>query len=215
MSTTRRRRDQGRDEATRLRHRLGQELRDARLSAGLSQVRAAQVSGLSQSVVSRVERARRGPGLEALAALSAVLGYRLSVKLYPAGSPVRDAAQLRLLERFRARLSPEWRWATEVLVGPSGDLRAWDLRLAGPGTVGIDAETRLHDLQALQRRCEAKGRDSGVDRVVLLVAETHHNSRVLREHREALRSTFPLETRAIMAALRAGKLPPDSGIVVL
>ena len=28
------------------------------------------------------------------------------------------------------------------------------------------------DLQALQRRCEAKARDSGVDRLVLLVAES-------------------------------------------
>ena len=190
-------------------------MRDARLTAGVSQAQVARAAGLSQPAVSRVERALHGPGLEALAVLAAVLGFRLSVKLYPSGSPVRDIAQLRLLERFRERLSADWRWATEVLVGPPGDLRASDVRLAGPGTIGIDAETRLHDLQALQRRCEAKGRDSGVDRVVLLVAETRHNRRVLREHREALRSTFALDTKAVLGALRVGELPVAGGIVVL
>ena len=54
-----------------------------------------------------------------------------------------------------------------------------------------------------------------MDRIVLLLADTRHNRRVLREHREALRSTFPLDTRAVMAALRAGELPSANGIVVL
>lgn len=166
-------------------------------------------------MVSRIAHARGGSGLDALSALAAVLGHRLSVKLYPSGSPVRYAGQLRLLERLRAQLSTEWRWATEVLVGLPGDLRAWDLRLSGPGTVGIDAETRLYDLQALQRRCEAKWRDRSVDRVVLLVADTHHNRSVLREHRDALRSTFPLDTKAVLAVLRAGELPSANGIVGL
>jgi hypothetical protein len=170
---------------------------------------------MSQPVISRIEQAQRGATLETVALLCAALGHRLSVKVYPDGTPVRDAGQLRLLSRLREAIHPAWGWATEVLVGTTGDQRAWDVRLAGSGTVGIDAETRLHDLQALQRRCEAKARDSGVDRIVLLVADTHHNRRVLREQREALRSTFPLDTKAVMAGLRAGKLPVANGIVVL
>lgn len=153
--------------------------------------------------------------IETAALLCAALGLRLSLKVYPESSAVRDSGQLRLIERLRQQAHPTWRWATEVLVGPTGDQRAWDVRLAGPGTVGIDAETRLHDLQALQRRCEAKARDSGVDRVVLLVAETRHNSRILRDHREGLRSTFPLDTRPVLASIRRGTLPSASGIVVL
>lgn len=214
MATTQRARDLGRRNAQRLRQHVATELRDARLSAGVSQQRAARASGLSQSTVSRLEQADGGMTIEAAAALGAALGHRLSVKLYPEGSPVRDAGQLQLIDRLRPRLHRAWRQATEMLVGTRGDLRAWDLFLSGPGTVGIDAETRLHDLQVLQRRCEAKARDSGADRIVLLVADTHHNRRVLREHREALRSTFPLDTRAVSAALRAGRLPSANGIVI-
>lgn len=215
MATVQRTRDIGRREAQRLLQRLGTELRDARLAAGVSQRRLAEASGVSQPVISRIERAERGPTLDAVALLAAALGQRLSVKLFPAGSPVRDAAQLRLIGRFRSRLTTAWGWATEVLVGTAGDQRAWDVFLSGPGAIGIDAETRLHELQALQRRSEAKARDSGVDRLILLVADTHHNRRVLREHREALSSTFPTDTRSIMAALQAGKLPAANGIVVL
>ena len=186
------------------------------LAAGLSQRHVAQVGGSNQSRVSRTERAERMPArVDELAAHCAALGLRLSLKAYPVGSPVRDAAQLRLVERLRGRLGAGFRWRSEALIGGAGDLRAWDVRLDGPGSIGIDAETRLHDIQALQRRCETKWRDSGVDRVVLLVASTRHNRRVLAEHREALRSTFPADTPEILAALRRGRLPGSNGIVVL
>lgn len=216
MSTIQRTRDAGTRNAALLLQRLGTELRDARLSAGLSQERVAAAAGMSQSAVSRVELAQAtGVTILDLARHCSALGLRLTLKTFPAGVPVRDAAQLSLIDRLRPQLHPIWRQSTEMLVGAPGDLRAWDLFLRGTGTIGLDAETRLHDLQALQRRCEAKARDSGVDRIVLLVADTHHNRRVLREHREALRSTFPLDTRAVMATLRVGALPAASGIVLL
>jgi transcriptional regulator with XRE-family HTH domain len=195
---------------------LGSELREARLAAGLSQRHVAGVAGLNQSRVSRTERAERVPArVDELAAHCAALGLRLSLKVYPEGPPVRDIAQLRLLERLRTRLHGSFSWHSEAPVGGPGDLRAWDVCLGGSGTIGVDAETRLHDLQALQRRCETKWRDSAVDRIVLLVASTRHNRRVLAEHREALRSTFPADTTEVMAALRAGRLPSSNGIVIL
>ena len=102
------------------------------------------------------------------------------------------------------------------VAGP-GDLRAWDAVLDGPARIGIDAETRLHDVQQVQRRTELKRRDSGVPhRPVLLVTSTHHNRRVLREHRAALASTFPSDTgrgHGVLCALAAA--PPGNGIVVL
>jgi transcriptional regulator with XRE-family HTH domain len=216
MPTTERIRARGRRNASRVRQRLAEELRDARLAAGVSQRHVAGAAGSSQSHVSRVELAQAaGTLLDELACHCAALGLRLDLRTFPVGSPVRDAGQLRLIERLRAGVSAEFGWATEVLVGPPGDYRAWDVHLTGPGTVGIDAETRLSDIQALQRRIESKARASGVDRVVLLVAGTHHNRRVLRDHRETLRSTVPADTAEVMAALRAGRLPARSGIVVL
>lgn len=146
---------------------------------------------------------------------SAVLGLRLTVKAYPEGSPIRDAGQLRLLERFRARIGDGWAWRSEVPIGGFGDLRAWDVELERGGRVGVDAETRLHDIQALQRRCETKLRDSIAQRLVLLVAATSHNRAALRQYRGALTSTFPLDTAQVMSALDHGELPAANGIVVL
>jgi transcriptional regulator with XRE-family HTH domain len=195
---------------------IAQELRDARLAAGLSQDHVAQAAGLGQSRISRTERGEPPtPRLDELVRHCVALGLRLSVRPYPAGTPVRDAAQLRLLARFRAMLGGSWAWRSEVPVGRDGDLRAWDALLEGPGVVAIDAETRLRDLQALQRRTELKQRDSGVPYVVLLVADTHHNRAVLREYRPALASTFPLDSRAVMGPLRAGRVPSASGIAIV
>ncbi len=195
---------------------LGSELRDVRLAAGVSQCHVARVAGLTQSRISRTERGQRlAPRLDELAQHCAALGLRLSLKAYPYGLPVRDAAQLRLLQRLRSQIGPGLRWRTEVPVGGVGDLRAWDVLLEGDQDIGIDAETRLHDLQALQRRTELKWRDSGVARVVLVVASTRHNRAVIREHRSALASTLPLDTAAIMRALRQGVTPPANGIAII
>jgi transcriptional regulator with XRE-family HTH domain len=187
-----------------------------RLSAGLTQGAVARAAGLSQSHVSRVERGQRvSLGIGELSRHAAALGLRLSVKVYPEGPPVRDAAQLRVIRRLRTDVGEPFSWRTEVLIGGPGDYRAWDVMLDGPGSVGIDVETRLRDMQAIQRRCEAKWRDSGVVRTILVVADTRHNRAVLRDHRAALFSTFPADTSEIRRALRQGRLPERNGIVVI
>lgn len=216
MAASERTRDRGARQARRVQQEIARELRDARLIAGLSQRAVAHGAGTSQSRVSRIERAVQTPaGIAELAGVCSALGLRLSVKMYPEGVHVRDAAQLRLLGRFRVRVCPPFGWGSEVPVAGFGDLRAWDARLDGPGSVGVDAETRLYDIQAVQRRIETKARDSDVDRIVMLVARTQHNMAILRVHRASLLSTFPADTRDVMAALRRGELPERNGIVLL
>jgi transcriptional regulator with XRE-family HTH domain len=196
-------------------HDIAAELREARLATGVSQDHVARVAGLSQSKISRIERAQRTSArVDELAQHCAALGLRLSLKAYPEGEAVRDAGQLRLLQRFREELDGRFGWRSEVPVVGGGDSRAWDVVLDGPGTIGIDAETRLRDVQAVQRRSELKWRDGGLDRLVLLIAATRHNRVVVREHRAALASTFPADTAEVMAALRRGLLPARNGIVV-
>jgi transcriptional regulator with XRE-family HTH domain len=216
MPPAERTRDRGRRIARHVLAELAVELREARLAAGLTQKAVARAAGLSQPQVSRTERSERpNVGLDELARHASALGLRLSVKTYPVGSAVRDAGQLRLIERLRPEIGKPFRWRTEVLVGGPGDYRAWDVRLDGLGSVGIDVETRLRDIQAVQRRSEAKWRDSGVDRVVLVVAGTRGNRAIVREHRGALFSTFPADTREVLAALREGRLPERNGIILL
>jgi hypothetical protein len=83
------------------------------------------------------------------------------------------------------------------------------------GSVAAEAETRLIDLQALERRISLKRRDSGIQVVILLVNDTLSNRRVLRAQREGLRSSFPLDGRQTLGAVRSGRRPTASGIVVL
>jgi hypothetical protein len=136
--------------------------------------------------------------------------------VYPAGTTLRDAGQIRLLGRLHDRLHATWRWGTEVPLPRPGDLRAWDGFLWRPGLrIGVEAESRLRDAQATARRLAVKQRDGGVDHVILLLAETRANSAALQAGREALRPSLPLDTRRILRALARGEDPGASGIVVL
>lgn len=216
MATTERAGDRGRRHGRKIRTSLASERCDARLSAGLSQRDVAKAPGLTQSRISRTELdATPSPRLDEVAAHAAALGLRFWAQTFPEGPAVRDAGQLRLLQRLRAVVSPAFVWRSEVPLGIPGDRRAWDVLLDGPALVAIDAETRLHDVQALQRRSELKLRDSGLPCLVLVVSATHHNAAVLRLHRAALASTFPLATRETLGGLRAGRAPRSNGIAVL
>jgi hypothetical protein len=107
-------------------------------------------------------------------------------------------------------------WRTEVPLPLPGDLRAWDA-VIGPSEAptAIEAETRLADLQAVERRVGLKQRDGGMPRVVILVADTAANRRALAIGRAALRPAYPLDTREVMTALRDGRQPPANGIAIL
>ncbi len=74
---------------------------------------------------------------------------------------------------------------------------------------------RIHDAQAMERRIALKRRDDGNPDVLLLVARSRANREALVVVGPRLRATFPLDSRTILSALRAGRSPGGSGIVVL
>jgi hypothetical protein len=217
MTTSQRRLDRGIEQATHIQDVAGAEIRLSRRGAGVS-IRAAAASvGMSETTFGRIERGRlTNVTVRQLAIGCAAVGLKLAARPYLDGDPIRDAGHARLLERLHRELPPGTLWRTEVAIARRGDPRAWDAqcRLTGV-TVAIEAEMRLSDLQAVDRRIALKRRDSGVEIVILLVADTVGNRRALSAHREALRSSFPLDTRAVLAALRAGRAPTSSGIVVI
>jgi transcriptional regulator with XRE-family HTH domain len=57
---------------------VGDLLRQARLASGLKLVELAEQCGMSQSVLCRIELARRHPGVLTLSAICAKLGIRIS-----------------------------------------------------------------------------------------------------------------------------------------
>lgn len=174
-----------------------------------------QASGLSRSAVERLEAGTRRSTIREFAAYGAAVGLDVRLRAYPAGDPIRDAGQLRLLERFRARLHPGLGWRTEVPLPIEGDRRAWDALIRGDGwVVAVEAETVLDDLQALERRVALKQRDGHMDRVLLVVADTRRNRHALAATPNAL-PAFSRDARRALRALAAGQHPGQSAIVVL
>lgn len=196
--------------------KLGQEARQIRLRAGISQDRLASVSRVSRHWLFLFEHGRLGSAdLRRATIVMAQLGHKLVVTTYPTGEPLRDAGQTTLLERFNARLSPTWQRIAESPMPQTGDLRAWDELLCGAVRIGVEAETRPNDLQLVARAMTTKQRDSRVDRMILLVAGTARNRALIREHVGLVRQTFPLDTRSTLQALAEGRDPGANGVVVL
>lgn len=209
-------RTRGRWRAARTRSELIGGWRELRLAAGLTQATLARASGIARSTYADLERGRTVEvNLMRASIVSAALGQDLSLKLYPFGPPVRDVAHLRLLSLFVDRLSTAWRVTHEAPIPIDGDRRAWDLLLEGPVSIGVEAETRPGDLQALERAIHLKQRDSGVTRVVFVVRGSKRNRLLIRELLPALRMAFPLGTAEVMRALHEGRDPGADGIAVL
>lgn len=172
---------------------------------------------MSHAQFGRIERGRIARvSIDQLSLACSSVGLKLISRAVPGAGPAVDAGQLAVLDRFRAVLpkgTPMW---TEVPLPVPGDLRAWDGLVALEGIrIAIEAETRLGDVQALDRRCQLKLRDGGVEHLILVVSDTAHNREFLDHHRAALRSTFPRDGRQLLPLLRAGRAPAASGILVL
>ena len=217
MATTERAIDRGSRQAHAARAALGEELRRARVQRGLSQGKVGSAAGMSRMQVSRIERAVVAElSISALCRLSAVLGLHLSIKVYPDGDPLRDEGHAALLARAVAKIKCSGRWSREVPLPIPGDLRAWDAILeTDDGRVALEAETRLADLQALQRRLARKKRDDpGVGSVILVVGDTRHNRRILAQHGAMLKTDYPLNEAALLSILEIGLVPPRNGMML-
>lgn len=176
-----------------------------------------RISGVSPAQISRIERGLLAHvAYETLVLLGSGVGLDVSIRAFPNGEPIRDAAQLALLARLRALLPRTVRLRSEVALGIAGDLRAWDAAIEAPTWWRpVEAESRLRDVQALQRRLRLKARDGGVEHVLLIVADTRHNRHVLRATADSLAETFPVSSGDARAALQAGRAPAASAVLLL
>jgi transcriptional regulator with XRE-family HTH domain len=217
VATRTRRIDRARWKADRSLSLIGDELRETRLSAALTQRELGRVIGLSPAEISRIERGR-SPQVpyRTLVLVAGALGLDLPLRPFPNGDPIRDAGQLELLARFRAVVGDGYRHRTEVPLGIPGDRRAWDEVLERDGwSIPVEAETRLRDTQALRRRLALKCRDAHVDALLLVVADSRHNRHVLRLAQDDFAESFPSGGRDALAALRRGDRPASSAVLLV
>src|SRR4051812_25684360 len=211
----------GRRRSQMLVRRTLDELRLARIDAGLAQGEVGQLIGITKSQMSRLEAGQTaGVTLERLSEMASVLGYEVSLGLHPVGDPVRDKGQLAVGRRFDAILADAWRVTNETLLPGAGEQRAWDklLRLVGaspPYLVGVDIETRIRDIQALTRRMRARERDGMVDAILIVLSDSSTNRRLVQELRGSLGRDYETSARAILAGLRSGQRLVGSGVVLV
>ena len=176
----------------------------------------ADATGTSHQQLLRFERGKLDHvSIQEVGAWCAAVGLDLVVRAYPAGDPIRDAGQQHLVDRFRPNLHASLVCRTEVPLPLSGDLRAWDLMVSGPGwRIAVEAETALDDLQALERRLHRKQRDGGIEVLILVVANTRRNRRAIEAAPAAL-AGFSRDARTTLRSLRAGTMPPSRAILFL
>jgi transcriptional regulator with XRE-family HTH domain len=209
--------DRGTERGRHLRVSVGCEIRAARVDRNLTLREVCQGVGVSVSTGSRVERGLlEHVDVMLLARMCAVVGLDLSVRTFPGGQPIRDAAHLELLADFRAMLDPSVDWATEVPLPIAGDPRAWDGLARRHGwRYGVEAETAPNDGQATLRRLALKRRDGQVDGVILLVRDTRRTRAFLDAIKDVTGSAFPVAGSRALERLRVGADPGGNAIVVL
>lgn len=197
---------------------FGAEIRDARLSSALSQKAVGRATRMSHAKVSRIESGR-SPGIALVDAvlLADAVGLDLSVKTYPGRSPTRDAAHGRRLQSFLAHVGRPLRYWTESLL-PARDgvpeRRAWDALIRdSDGETGVELEQLLYDVQSQTRRMLLKWRDSGAERLLLVLADTRTNRRVLAEFADYFLQLPRLRTSHVLRLLEAGRRPP-TGLIL-
>jgi len=191
------------------------------VSAGLSLRTVGRAVGMSYTQVGRIERAvHASVSATQLARIGAVVGLDVRIRAFPGPAPLRDAAQLALLDRLRLRLNPLLTIRTEVPLPVEGDQRAWDAMIAGfvaphLTVLPAEAETRIHDFQAQTRRIMLKARDAGLVHVLLVVAGTRTNRLAVKAAGSVVAEMFPVPSREALAALAAGEHPGGCALVFL
>ncbi|HET8777832.1 MAG TPA: helix-turn-helix transcriptional regulator, partial [Candidatus Limnocylindria bacterium] len=193
------------------------DLRNARHNAGMSQADVARAIGVCRALVSAWESRRYTPNPIQLAAWGAVVGLDLPIRTFAGGSPLNDAAQVRILERFHRAVGDRWTWRTEVpVVSDPRDRRAFDAVLTrGDRRVAAEVIARFGDSQGQVRPIMLKLSASECERVVLVVADTRHNRATIAAAAPTLDPDFGCPARVAMGALRAGEVPAGNAVVLI
>ena len=218
MATREQRYAAGTRRGERLLNIYGEEVRHARLALGLSQTQVVVVARMSQAKLSRIEAgALRSLSFIDAARVAKAVGLDLSVKAYPSERRPRDAGQMRRLVALLSYVSAPLRFRTEVPLpsdGPFPDQRAWDALIDGDGEeTAVELEVSLYDIQAQTRRIFLKQRDGKPDHLLIVVADTRSNRRVLALSADVLQGFPILRRRDVIQALSDGKHPP-TGLVL-
>lgn len=230
MGETRLQQD-ARRRATELRRSVGEHVRRLREDAGLSRAAVASAAGIHPSYMTRIEDGRREAGYDVLAAVGAVLGADLSVRLFPnTGPTIHDRTQAPMGEALLQVLHPRWTPLPEVpVLRPARGVIDVVLHdRAARRLVAAELQSALRRLEQQIRwhrekelslpssdlwRWTASDGDAATSRL-LVVRSTAETRRLAREFEETLRAAYPARAADVVAALSSASAPwPGPGIV--
>lgn len=132
--------------------RFGEEIREIRLRAGVSQAALARAIGVSRSVICRMEQGDPDVSARIRARAVSVLGGDFRIAVYPGGAPlIHDAAHARIVEAVLRRCDPSWHPTVESPV-PGPGRRSTDIRLDRRGEIVLmEVETHVRALEGIIR----------------------------------------------------------------
>ncbi len=178
--------------------RFGEELREIRLRAGVSQSAVARTIDVSRSVICRIEQGDANVSARIRARAAAALGAEFRIAVYPSNAPlIHDAAHARIVEALLRRCHPTWRATVEAPV-PGPGRRSTDLRLdRGNDVVLMEVETRIGAFEAIlrevaeKRRAVAEVTPGKRIHVVLVLPPTKHHRDLVASHPSIVATAFP------------------------
>lgn len=229
MGETRMQQD-ARRRALELRRSVGEHVRRLREDAGLTRASIASAAGIDPSYMTLIEDGRREAGYQVLAAIGAVLGADLSVRLFPnTGPTIHDRTQAPMGEALLRALHARWTPSPEVPVfRPARGvidvvLHDQDARLLVAAELQsalrrLEQQIGWHREKALSLpssdlwRWAASDAEPATSRLLIL-RSTVDTRRLAREFEETLRAAYPARAADVVAALTSATLPwPGPGI---
>ena len=201
-------------------HKFGEEFRDIRLRAGVSQAEVARAIGIARSVVCRLEQGDPSISPRIRARAGSALGADFRIGIYPAGAAViHDAAHARIVEMILRRRHPSWTATVEAPV-PGPGRRSTDIRMdRDRDIVLMEVETHVHALEAIIREGTEKRMalaNAVSDRrihVVLVLPPTRHHRALVRAHPAIVATAFPAHDADLARSLSNGSAWPGDGIL--
>ena len=203
--------------------KFGEEFREIRIRAGVSQAAVARGIGVVRSVICRLEQGDPDVAPRIRARAAALLGADFRLAVYPGAAPLLyDAAHARIVEAVLALRHPRWRATVEAPV-PGTGRRSTDIRL------DHEDDTVLMEVESHVRAFEAIIREGAEKRVAVLAAEpgrrvyvvlvlppTRHHRALASTHPEIVRAAFPAASTEIAQALATPSAAwPGDGILWL
>jgi transcriptional regulator with XRE-family HTH domain len=215
---------------TRQKIRIGEEILNLRLDAGVSLRELGAATGLHPSHIARIEAGKTNASVEALTAIGVALGADLGIKFFAGSGPrLLDRFQAPMIEAFLRQLDPRWSVRLEVPVTTParGVVDAALSDRSAPIAVAAEFQSELRGLERLLRWSNekadglaarlAKETDQGGTLAVsrlLVVRSTVATREIARQFEATLEAAYPALTADVVKALTTPDAPwPGAGIV--